>query len=1025
MSSPALEKKTWSTGTLTYTKLGLVALFAWLLWGDFCFTLMERLRPAIMPLFLMGEAGGIKASNKAVYAMMVVIPGITGLFIGPAVSFKSDRYRSKRGRRIPFITWTTPLLVMGLVGMGFAPMLRNFFAGTWYRAQTVTATATGDAQYKGAHNSLITPKVATTDPTYEGVSLDEITAPLTYHTAGVAITETDDETKVDETAPYWGWFGPSSDEYTLVLRSKPTADVTITVAPDDQVDLGAGPGKAISLTFTADNWDSPQTVKVRAIDDDKPEGKHVSTIKHTAASADSTYDGIAIDDLAVEVTDNDAPGATIERPRGNKEVKENGAAPYKYYLVLDVEPTADVTIAVTPDAQVDLGAGPGKAISLTFTPKDWDSDQAVTVTAIDDTTPEGPHTSTITHTVTSADPRYNGMKIDDFAVEVIDDDLPGVIITETKATKTSPESTDVHEIGPSTDAYSVVLGSEPTADVTVVVSSDDQVELEDGPGKAVELTFTPKNWAKPQMVTVKAIDDDKAEGPHTSTITHTAKSDDKTYDGIEIPDVVANVEDNDLAGVTITEVGNADDADVDTDAAADADTDADAEADQPKPAPASRQYTVVLNSKPAEDVAVTLTPDPKTDLGAGAGTPVTLTFKKPRGQFLGLDPFAITLLAIGLFVVMFHFFDEFVNSVFWYLFADVVPDELLGRFLALFRLVGTGAGALFQAFIFPHAETHMPHIFFGISILYLFGFTVMCWRVKEGEYPPPDDLGEKPSVFKQVKVYVTECFSHPIYIFMFLFTALFYSANVVNFGQIIFIRDAIKLSMKQIGMVGAAVAIVTMIFQYPSGWLVDKFHAVRITFITLIFMIPLDFFAFFYLRDLNTYIILAGLKLVVFGLHGAAGMPLYVLVFPRDKYGQFASCNGMVRSTSLMLTGIFGAMFMDHFTNNSQNAFGFRWMFIWMAACQALAAVALFIVFGIWKKRGGAKGYVPPGSLKEREMLAAAAAVAGAEEATSSVEGTDMAARDDVVQAYDALIDADDDAAKADNDITDDDKKGG
>ncbi|HUW82333.1 MAG TPA: MFS transporter [Phycisphaerae bacterium] len=1009
MSSPVLERKTWSTGTLTYTKLGLIALFAWLLWGDFCFTLMERLRPAIMPLFLMGEAGGIKASNKIVYAMMVVIPGITGLFIGPAVSFKSDRHRGPKGRRIPYIIWTTPLLVMGLVGMGFAPGIRNFFAGTWYRAQTVTVTATGDAQRKGDHNSLITPKVASADPTYEGASLDEMTAPLTYYTTGVAITETDDETKVDETAPYWGWFGPSSDEYTLVLRSKPTADVTITVAPDDQVDLGQGPGKAISLTFSADNWDSPQTVKVRAIDDDKPEGKHVLTIKHTATSDDSTYNGITIDDLAVEVTDNDGgPGVTVELHRGKKEVKENGATPYKYYLVLDVEPTADVTIAVTPDAQVDLGAGPGKAISLTFTPENWDSNQAVTVTAIDDATPEGPHTSTITHAVTSADPRYNGMEIDDVVVKVTDDDL-GVIITQTKATKTSPESTDVRETGPSTDGYSVVLGTEPTADVTIVVSCDDQVELDEGPGEVVELTFAPKNWAKPQTVTVKAIDDDKAEGRHTSTITHTARSDDTTYDGIDIPNVVANVADNDLAGVTITEVVDEDDAD------------ADADADQPKPAPASRQYTVVLDSKPADDVAVTLTPDPKTDLGAGPGTPVTLNFSRPRGQFLGLDPFAITLLAIGIFVVMFHFFDEFVNSVFWYLFADVVPDELLGRFLALFRLVGTAAGALFQAFVFPHAETHMPHIFFGISILYLFGFTVMCWRVKEGEYPPPDDLGEKPSVFKQIKVYLSECFSHPIYIFMFSFTALYYSANVVAFGQIIFIRDAIQLSMKQIGMVGAAVAIVTMIFQYPSGWLVDKFHAVRVTFVTLIFMIPLDFFAFFYLRDLNTYIILAGLKLVVFGLHGAAGMPLYVLVFPRDKYGQFASCNGMMRSTSLMVTGIVGAMFMDYFTNNSQDPWGFRWMFIWMAICQALAAVALFIVFGIWKKRGGAKGYVPPGSLKEREMLAAAAAGG----ATGSVEATDTVARDNAAaEANDAVVNGDD-AGKADNGAADDDEKGG
>ena len=40
------SRQLYHCGPLTYTKLGLVMLFAWLLWGDFCFTLMEDGRPA-------------------------------------------------------------------------------------------------------------------------------------------------------------------------------------------------------------------------------------------------------------------------------------------------------------------------------------------------------------------------------------------------------------------------------------------------------------------------------------------------------------------------------------------------------------------------------------------------------------------------------------------------------------------------------------------------------------------------------------------------------------------------------------------------------------------------------------------------------------------------------------------------------------------------------------------------------------------------------------------------------------------
>ena len=47
-----MNKKTWTAGTLTYTTTGLMALFAWLLWGDFCFTLMAVMVPNVLPLKL-------------------------------------------------------------------------------------------------------------------------------------------------------------------------------------------------------------------------------------------------------------------------------------------------------------------------------------------------------------------------------------------------------------------------------------------------------------------------------------------------------------------------------------------------------------------------------------------------------------------------------------------------------------------------------------------------------------------------------------------------------------------------------------------------------------------------------------------------------------------------------------------------------------------------------------------------------------------------------------------------------------
>jgi hypothetical protein len=42
---PVNEPGVFRAGTLVYTKMSLAVLFFWLLWGDFCYVLMESGRP--------------------------------------------------------------------------------------------------------------------------------------------------------------------------------------------------------------------------------------------------------------------------------------------------------------------------------------------------------------------------------------------------------------------------------------------------------------------------------------------------------------------------------------------------------------------------------------------------------------------------------------------------------------------------------------------------------------------------------------------------------------------------------------------------------------------------------------------------------------------------------------------------------------------------------------------------------------------------------------------------------------------
>src|SRR5690348_15358144 len=84
----------YAVGTLRYTKAGLFALFVWLLWGDFCFTVMETVIPSILPLKLQS----LQAPNTLIAILMTTMPSALTLLITPAVSFRSDRFRSRWGR---------------------------------------------------------------------------------------------------------------------------------------------------------------------------------------------------------------------------------------------------------------------------------------------------------------------------------------------------------------------------------------------------------------------------------------------------------------------------------------------------------------------------------------------------------------------------------------------------------------------------------------------------------------------------------------------------------------------------------------------------------------------------------------------------------------------------------------------------------------------------------------------------------------------------------------------------------------
>ena len=125
----------------------------------------------------------------------------------------------------------------------------------------------------------------------------------------------------------------STGTYTVVLTSQPTNDVTVSV--DDHP-----PGRATvsptSLTFTADNWNTPQTVTISSTEDANYIGRWVM-LRHTATGDDYRATAAAWlklrDNYNLTTTTPNTPATGSPTVSGNPEVGQT--------LTLDISEIAD------------------------------------------------------------------------------------------------------------------------------------------------------------------------------------------------------------------------------------------------------------------------------------------------------------------------------------------------------------------------------------------------------------------------------------------------------------------------------------------------------------------------------------------------------------------------------------------------------------------------------------------------------------------------------------------------------------
>ncbi len=504
--------------------------------------------------------------------------------------------------------------------IGLSTLSVTFTPENWDTAQSVTVTGKDDGKAEPGseraieiHNSTLLSQ----DPGYAGLPVDPVTVTLrkpdnpgvTIAPRLLEIRERDDSgTQVDE----------RKAEYEVALDAWPTQNLVIALTSEDDDAVSVSPSK---LTFTQQDWESPQTVTVTGADDGaiNAGGQRDIQIAHQIENAGSGYQNVVIDPVTVRLADDADPRSVVTIAPGVSPVTEGTDAVFTVSAAPapQADLTVDLTVADAANADF-VDAGDEGAQTVTILANRTSADYAVATVGGDgetDDEPNGPVTVTV-----AASPDYTVGDSGAASITVNDDDATTVTLTGAAGDVTEGGTKDFTvSIGrglydgenlsaPLTFAGAATRG----ADYTTTCATVTGVACTNLDSGSAAVAFTgPSTGATATSVTLTltADADSAAEGSETVDIGAGAPTATGLGGGAGTPlDDLAQFMIDDpapTAGVTVSRsllaVSEGDAARV------------------------TASYTVVLDNDPGEGVTVTVTPE-SADSGAASVSPASLSF---------------------------------------------------------------------------------------------------------------------------------------------------------------------------------------------------------------------------------------------------------------------------------------------------------------------------------------------------------------------------------------------------------------
>ena len=342
-------------------------------------------------------------------------------------------------------------------------------------------------------------------------------------------------------------------------------------------------------------------------------------------------------------------------------------------------------------------------------------------------------------------------------------------------------------------------------------------------------------------------------------------------------------------------------------------------------------------------------------VGLGFSPQLGALAHKVLGGGAGLN--STILMFLGVFCLVFQLASSTSNMLYGALVRDVVPQSVIGRFFGMFRVVSLVVGIIFNFWLFGEVEANYLWFFLCIALLYGGGYSLMCMKVKEGEYsPPPATLktGWLERVASAAKMYIKTGYGNSYYRWYFVACLLcllaFMPVNLYN----VFYAKSLNVEMDVYGKYMAAAFVISLCMAYPIGFLTDRFHPLRLLIVVLVGYMGVMLWSFLCVHDARTY----GIALILHSIGSGTFYTVFLAIpqklLPRDKFAQMQSAGGTFNALFIMGAAPALGMLLD-WTHHD-----YRYIYLVALVFSGLALALNLVLHGKFMALGGPRSYLAP-----------------------------------------------------------------